>query len=62
MTFSLITDPKKKLLSIIAFFLLLYVTVALTGLRSHLSPDVIQSLFFAYPVWGLVLFCLAFSF
>lgn len=62
MTFSLITDPKKKLLSIIAFFLLLYVMVALTGLRSHLSPDVIQSLFFAYPVWGLVLFCLAFSF
>ena len=62
MTFSLITDPKKKLLFIIAFFLLLYVTVALTGLRSHLSPDVIQSLFFAYPVWGLVLFCLAFSF
>ncbi len=62
MTFSLITDPKKKLLSILAFFLLLYVMVALTGLRSHLSPDVIQSLFFAYPVWGLVLFCLAFSF
>ncbi|MCA9421423.1 MAG: TVP38/TMEM64 family protein [Nitrospira sp.] len=62
MTFSLITDPKKKLLSIIAFFLLLYVMVALTGLRSHLSPDVIQALFFAYPVWGLVLFCLAFSF
>jgi len=62
MTFSLITDPKKKLLFIIVFFLLLYVTVALTGLRSHLSPDVIQSLFFAYPVWGLVLFCLAFSF
>lgn len=62
MIFSLITDPKKKLLSIIAFFLLLYVMVALTGLRSHLSPDVIQALFFAYPVWGLVLFCLAFSF
>jgi uncharacterized membrane protein YdjX (TVP38/TMEM64 family) len=62
MTFSLITDPKKKLLSIIAFFLLLYVIVALTGLRSHLSTDVIQSLFLAYPVWGLVLFCLAFSF
>ncbi|WNM57082.1 TVP38/TMEM64 family protein [Candidatus Nitrospira allomarina] len=62
MTFSLITDSKKKLLYIIAFFLLLYVIVTLTGLRSHLSPDVIQSLFFAYPVWGLVLFCLAFSF
>lgn len=62
MTFSFITDPKGKLLYIIAFFLLLYVMVALAGRRSHLSHDVIESLVFAYPVWGIVLFCLAFSF
>jgi uncharacterized membrane protein YdjX (TVP38/TMEM64 family) len=61
MEFSLITDPKKKLLSIVAFFVLLYVVVEVTGLRIHLSPDVIKGLFFAYPVWGIVLFCLAFS-
>lgn len=61
MEFSLTTDPKKKLLSIVAFFVLLYAVVEGTGLRAHLSPDVIKGLFFAYPVWGIVLFCLAFS-
>lgn len=54
MEFSLTTDPKKKLLSIVAFFVLLYVVVEVTGLRAHLSPDVIKSLFFAYPVRGRV--------
>lgn len=61
MNFSLTADPKKKLLSIVSFFVLLYVVVEVTGLRSDLSPEVIKSLFFAYPVWGIVLFCLAFS-
>jgi len=61
MNFPLTTDPKKKLLFIVTFFVLLYVVVEVTGLRSRLSPDVIESLFFAYPVWGIVLFCLAFS-
>ena len=61
MNLFLTTDPKKKLLYIISFFLLLYVVVELTGLRSHLSPAVIKGLFFAYPVWGIALFCLAFS-
>ena len=57
----LTTDPRKKLLYIVVFFGLLYVVVEVTGLRSRLSPEVIKSLFFAYPVWGIVLFCLAFS-
>ena len=61
MNFSLTTDPKKKLLSIVTFFVLLYAVVEVAGLRSRLSPDVIEALFFAYPVWGIVLFCLAFS-
>jgi len=61
MNFFLTMDSKKKLLSIGAFFVFLYVVVEVTDLRSHLSPDVIKSLFFAYPVWGIVLFCLAFS-
>jgi len=61
MNFPLTTDPKKKLLFIVTFFVLLYVVVEVTGLRSRLSPDVIEFLFFAYPVWGIVLFCLAFS-
>lgn len=61
MNFSLTTDPKKKLLYIVAFFVLLYVVVEVTGLRSNLSPDAIKALFFAYPLWGVVLFCLAFS-
>jgi uncharacterized membrane protein YdjX (TVP38/TMEM64 family) len=61
MNFSLTTNPKKKLLSIVAFFVFLYLLVELTSLRSNLSPDVIKSLFIAYPVWGIVLFCLAFS-
>jgi uncharacterized membrane protein YdjX (TVP38/TMEM64 family) len=61
MNFTLTTDPKKKLLSIVTFFAFLYVMVEATGLRSKLSPDVIQGLFFTYPVWGILLFCLAFS-
>lgn len=61
MNFSLTTDPKKKLLAIAVFFVLLYVVVEVTGLRSNLSSEVIENLFFAYPVWGIALFCLAFS-
>jgi len=61
MNFSLTTDPKKKLLYIVAFFGFLYVVVEVTGLRSRLSPEMIKSLFFAFPVCGIVLFCLAFS-
>lgn len=61
MKFSPTTDRKKKLLSIVGFFILVYVVVEVTGLRSFLSPEVIKSVFFVYPVWGIVLFCLAFS-
>jgi uncharacterized membrane protein YdjX (TVP38/TMEM64 family) len=61
MNFSLTTDPKKKLLYIVVFFVSLYGVVEVTGLRSNLSSEAIENLFFAYPVWGIVLFCLAFS-
>ena len=61
MNFTLTTDPKKKLLFIVIFFVFFYVVVEMAGLRSRLSPDVIKGLFFAYPVWGIVLFCLTFS-
>lgn len=61
MNYSLTTDPKKKFLSIGVFFIFLYVVVEVTGLRSNPSPDVIKALFFAYPVWGMVLFCFACS-
>ena len=56
MNFSLTTDPKKKLLAIAVFFVLLYVVVEVTGLRSNLSSEVYEDLFFAYPVG--VLLCL----
>lgn len=62
MKFFLTTDPKKKLLCIGAFFVFLYLVVEVSGLRSRLTPDQIKIVFFAYPVWGIVLFCLAFSF
>ena len=61
MPISFTTDPKKKLLSIIAFFVALYVIVEVTGLRSHLSPASIKDLFLEHKFWGIVLFCLAFS-
>ena len=61
MKISLTTDPKKKLLYIVAFFLVLYVVVEVTGFRVHLSPTTIKGLFLTHTLWGLVLFCLAFS-
>ncbi len=61
MSFLLTTDPKKKILSIVAFFVVLYLIVEMTGLRSKLSPETIKTLFIEHTVWGLVFFCVAFS-
>jgi uncharacterized membrane protein YdjX (TVP38/TMEM64 family) len=54
-------NPKKKLLYICTFFAVLYLIVEITGFRSSLSPDTVRTLFWQYQVWGIVLFCLAFS-
>jgi len=61
MMFSLTTDPKKKLLYIVVFFVVLYLVVEVTGFRARLSPETIKDLFLTHTLWGLVLFCLAFS-
>lgn len=55
------TNPKKKLLSIVAFFAVLYLVVEVTGFRSRLSPHEVKALFWQHQVWGIALFCLAFS-
>ncbi len=54
-------SPKRKLLYIVLFFAVVYLTVELSGLRSRLSPAYIRDLFWQYEAWGIVLFCLAFS-
>ena len=56
-----ISDPKKKILYIAAFFTVLYITIELTGLRSRLSPETIKGFFFEHTLWGMVVFCVAFS-
>ncbi|WP_447969628.1 TVP38/TMEM64 family protein [Nitrospira sp. M1] len=61
MSLVLTTDPKKKVLYIIVFFVLLYLIVEATGLRSKLSPETIKDLFLEHTFWGLVVFCVAFS-
>ena len=61
MSIFLTTDPKKKILYIVAFFVMLYLIVETTGLRSKLSPETIKALFFEHTLWGLVFFCVAFS-
>ncbi len=54
-------SPKRKLLYIVLFFAVVYLTVELSGLRSRLSPAYIRDLFWQHETWGVVLFCLAFS-
>ena len=44
MMFSLTTDPKKKLLYIVVFFVVLYLVVEVTGFRARLSPETIKDL------------------
>ncbi len=61
MPVALTSDPKKKLLLIGGFFIVLFLFVELTGLRAQLSPDTIRALFVQHTFVGLVLFCLAFS-
>ena len=61
MTVALTTDPKKKLLYILGFFLALFMIVEITGIRSQLSPEAVKSLFLENTLWGLLLFCLAYS-
>ncbi|MDR4493114.1 MAG: VTT domain-containing protein [Nitrospirales bacterium] len=53
--------PARKLLYLAGFFLIVFVVVESTGLRSRLSPQDIRSLFWEYHWWGIGLFCLAFS-
>jgi len=54
-------DPKSKILSILAFFALLYGVVEWTGLRTNLSPDLIKTVFIHYPFWGILIFCAVYS-
>ena len=61
MNYSLTTDPKKKILYIFGFFLSLYIVVQTTGIQAHLSPESIKSVFLEYPLWGILIFCAAFS-
>ena len=53
--------PTRKLFYLLGFFLIVFILVESTGLRSRLSPHDIRSLFWDYQWWGLGLFCLAFS-
>ncbi len=61
MPISLTSDPKRKLLFIVVFFVGVFILVEIMGLRSHLSPETIRALFAEHTLVGLVLFCLAFS-
>ncbi len=61
MAVTLISDPKKKLWFIVAFFAALFLLVEFTGLRAQLSPEAIRALFVEHTLVGLVLFCVAFS-
>ncbi len=61
MTISLATDPKKKLLYIVAFFIALYLMMEISGLRPHIAPEAIKEIFLRHTVLGVVLFCLAYS-
>ena len=61
MPITLTSDPKKKLLLIGAFFVVLFLLVEFTGLRTQLSSDAIRTLIEKHTLVGLVLFCVAFS-
>ncbi|MGB0910840.1 MAG: TVP38/TMEM64 family protein [Nitrospirales bacterium] len=61
MSFLLTTDPKKKILYIVIFFVMVFLAVEATGLRSRLTPETIKAIFLEHTFWGLVFFCLAFS-
>ena len=61
MPVALTFDSNKKLLYIGAFFVVLFLAVQVTGLRTQLSPDIIRALFDQHTLVGLMLFCLAFS-
>ncbi len=61
MPVQLVSDPKKKLLFIGAFFAGLFLIVQVTGLRNQLAPETIRELFEEHVLVGLGLFCLAFS-
>ena len=54
-------DPKKKILYIALFFIVLFLAVEVSGLRAVLSPETVKALFFEHTFWGLALFCVAFS-
>ena len=61
MNVALTTDPKKKLLYILGFFLVLFLLVEITGIRAQLSPEAVKALFIENTFWGLLLFCIAYS-
>ncbi len=61
MNVALTTDPKKKLLYILVFFLVLFLLVEITGIRAQLSPEAVKALFIENTFWGLLLFCIAYS-
>ncbi len=61
MSLFLTTDPKRRILLIVGFFLLVFLIVEVTGLRAQLTPEAIKSLFLEHTFWGLFLFCLAYT-
>ncbi len=54
-------EPKKKLIFLCLFLLLVFVLAEFTGIRSGLSPENIKGLFFQHQVFGILFSCLAFS-
>ena len=56
MSVVLTSDPPKKLLAIIAFFVVLFLIVEISGLRAQLSPETIRALFVQHTLIGLALF------
>jgi len=61
MTISLPTESPKKLLYILTFFVVLYLMMEMSGLRSNISPGTIKEIFLHHTILGLFFFCLAYS-
>jgi len=61
MTISLPTESPKKLLYILTFFVVLYLMMEISGLRSNISPGTIKEIFLHHTILGLFFFCLAYS-
>lgn len=54
-------NPKIKLLLICALLIIVLLVAELTGIRTGLSPQHVKDLFLQFQLWGILVFCLAFS-